>query len=87
MAVNLISGRRINVLQLMDPRLKGLAEELESKDNKYFTLIDGVIFKNYKEKHLFVIPENMVYSVIKIYHDDMGHVGAEKTDRGILDHY
>ncbi|EFN72529.1 Pro-Pol polyprotein, partial [Camponotus floridanus] len=38
-------------------------------------------------KNLFVVPENMIYSVIRIYHDEMGHVGIDKTIHGILSHY
>lgn len=72
--------------QLMDPKLKEIATELEIKDNKYFSLI-GLVFRNYKDKLLFVIPENMINSIIRIYHDNMGHVGFDKTVRGILNHY
>jgi len=73
--------------QLMDPKLKEIATELEIKDNKYFSLIDGLVFRNHKDKALFVIPENMINSIIRIYHDDIGHVGFDKTVRGILNHY
>lgn len=29
----------------------------------------------------------MIYSVIRIYYDDMGHVGIDKTIHGILGHH
>nr|XP_012147359.1 PREDICTED: uncharacterized protein LOC105663389 [Megachile rotundata] len=40
-----------------------------------------------QEKDLFVVPENMINQVIQLYHDEMGHVGIEKTMYGITDHY
>lgn len=88
MTINFVSAEdELMYKQLMDPKLKEIATELEIKDNKYFSLIDGLLFKNYKDKPLFVIPENMINSVIKIYHDETGHVGLDKTVRGILGHY
>jgi len=73
--------------QLTDVKLKELAENVELRGSKYFTIINGLLFRNYKDKNLFVIPESMVNSVIRMSHDDMGHVGVEKTMHGILSHY
>ncbi|XP_011701332.1 PREDICTED: uncharacterized protein K02A2.6-like [Wasmannia auropunctata] len=73
--------------QLMDPKLKEIATELEFKENKYFVLIDGLLFRHVQDKQLFVVPESMIHHVIRIYHDEMGHVGADKTVQGILAHY
>lgn len=57
------------------------------QENKYFTLTNGLLFRVYRDKHLFVVPENMVNNIIRIYHDETGHVGLEKTLYGILEHY
>jgi len=73
--------------QLMDPKLKEIAVELEVKENKYFALINGLLFRNYQNKRLFVIPENMINNIIRIYHDNMGHVGIDNTVHGIIVHY
>lgn len=73
--------------QLTDPKIKEIAEMIEIKGSKYFTLIDGIVFRILKEKHLFVVPEQMINNVIRIYHDDMGHVGRDKTIKGIMEHY
>lgn len=51
--------------QLSDPKLKTLASELEITDNKNFTLINGLVFRNYRDKQLFVIPETMIDNVIR----------------------
>lgn len=73
--------------QLADSKLIDLAEEVELKGSTNFTLIDGLLFRICKENNLFVVPEGMINNVIRIYHDDMGHVGIDKTIRGILGHY
>lgn len=73
--------------QLADPRIKEIAETVEIKGSQNFTLIDGLVFRNYKNKNLFVVPENMVNNIIRIYHDDMEHVGIDKTIQGITGHY
>ncbi|KMQ83283.1 pro-pol polyprotein [Lasius niger] len=88
MTISLITIEdKIMYKQLADPKIKELAEDLETRDHKYFVLIEGLVFRKYQDKYLFVIPENMVYSVIRIYHDDMEHVGIDKTVYGILGHY
>jgi len=73
--------------QLMDAKVKEIAENIETKDSDYFTLIDGLVFRMYKEKPLFVVSENMISNVIRIYHDEAGHVGLDKTMHSILTHY
>lgn len=88
MVINALTAEdEIMYKQLADPKIKEIAEDLETKDHKYFALIEGLVFRKYQDKHLFVVPENMVYSVIRIYHDDMGHVGIDKTIHGIVGHY
>jgi len=88
MVINNISVEdEIMYKQLMDPKLKEIASELEIKESKYFVLINGLLFRNYNDKELFVVPELMINNVIRLYHDDMGHVGVDKTIHGILNHY
>lgn len=73
--------------QLADTKLKDLATELEFKENKYFVLIDGLVFRKYQKRQLFVIPKNMVINIIRIHHDELGHVGIDKTIQGIVKNY
>lgn len=73
--------------QLTDASLMKLAETIEMKGNKYFTLINGMIFRIHNNQTLFVVPESMTGNIIRVYHDEMGHVGVEKTVKGILGHY
>jgi hypothetical protein len=73
--------------QLMDTKLKELADDIELKGSKQFTLINGLLFRIYKDRSLFVVPDSMINNVIRIHHDDSGHVGIEKTIFSILTHY
>ncbi|CAL1672464.1 unnamed protein product [Lasius platythorax] len=73
--------------QLTDPKLKEIAEHIELHESKKFSLIDGLLFKRYKEMDLFVVPENMINNIIRLNHDENGHVGIEKTMNAILEHY
>lgn len=73
--------------QLTDSKIKDIAETIELKGSKNFTLIHGLVFRIYKDRNLFVVREIMINNVIRIYHDEMGHVGIDKTVHGILGHY
>lgn len=79
--INVISVEdKLIYKQLVDPKIK----ELESKDHKHFILNEGLVFRRYSEKLLFVVPENMINSVIRIYHDETRHV---VMIHGLLSHY
>lgn len=52
--------------QLADSKIKELAKDLETEDHKYFVLINGLVFRKFQDKHLFVVPDNMNNSVIKV---------------------
>lgn len=73
--------------QFSDERLRSLAESLEYKENKRFVLENGVVYRVVSDKLLFVVPECMIGNVIRVYHDEMGHMGVQKTMEGILNTY
>ncbi|NEV49188.1 hypothetical protein EUZ93_01530 [Wolbachia pipientis] len=88
MTVNAITAEdELMYKQLSDIKLKELTENIELRGSKHFTIINGLLFRNYKDRNLFVIPESMINNIIKMNHDDLGHVGAEKTIYSILNHY
>jgi hypothetical protein len=72
--------RTLEFHQLQDSRLKQIALELEYRDNEKFSLIDELIHRKDLDRDLFAIPEAMVNTIIKTYHDDCG---LEKTVQGI----
>lgn len=62
-----------------DPQLKEIAHHLEFHKSEKFKLINGLIYKHDTDQDRFVIPEAMVNTIIKIYHDEIAHCGAEKV--------
>ncbi|XP_011858461.1 PREDICTED: uncharacterized protein K02A2.6-like [Vollenhovia emeryi] len=79
--------KELQFRQLQDENIKTITQSLETGDNDKFELINGLIYRKYSGKPLFVIPESMINKIIHIYHDEMSHCGFEKTVQGILSHY
>jgi len=83
--------RELEFRQLKDPIIKEIVLDLESPDNEKsaekFEIIDGLVFRKEPDKSRFYVPVQMINNVIRIYHDNMAHCGAEKTIRGILENY
>lgn len=75
--------RELEFIQLRDDRICHIANELEYQDNEKFKLIDGFIYRKCEDCDRFVIPESVIYSVVKHYHDDMAHCSIDKTFEGI----
>lgn len=73
--------------QLLDDRLKNIAEKLEFSSDEKFELIEGLVYKKGPDKSHFVVPESMVSNIIRVYHDEMAHCGTEKTVQGIYSNY
>jgi len=79
--------RELEYRQLQDLRIKDIAEDLEFADNEKFIFIEGLVYKKGSDKHRFVVPEPMVFNVIRVHHDEMAHCGVEKTTQGISANY
>lgn len=79
--------RELKFQQLSDSRIKEIARELEYKDNDKFTLVDGLVYKKDEDQLRFAVPEIMVPSILRANHDDLAHVGSEKTYQSISANY
>lgn len=73
--------------QLTDTKLREIAERVETHGNKHFMLVDGLLFRRYRDRDLFMVSESMVNGMIRMHHDDMGHIGIEKTVYSVLGYY
>jgi len=73
--------------QNKDSKLCELREELQRTNKSHFELRNGIIFKKHGEDLLFYIPQAMESHVLYKYHDQMGHLGIEKTLDMILKSY
>lgn len=79
--------RELEFRQLADPKIKEIAKELELKDDVRFKLIDGLVYKQDNGRSKFVVPETMLFALLRAHHDEMAHCGAEKTFEGIKQNY
>lgn len=79
--------KELQYRQLIDPNIKSIAELLEHKDHDKFLLLDGLVFRKGIHRHRFVVPDTMIGTVIRIYHDDLAHCGFDKTVQGISGNY
>lgn len=70
-------GLELQYRQLADPRIRELVQQLEEKEHKKFSLINGLVYRKDLERPKFVIPDAMVHNMLRIYHD-AAHCGAKK---------
>lgn len=71
--------QNIIVAQEQDVKLLNIKELLERSTFPDFELINGVLFRKEGQKRLLVVPKLMIDTVIKLCHDNCGHIGIEKT--------
>lgn len=79
--------RELEFRQLQDKELYNIANKLEFTEDPKFELIDGLVYKKDNNQSRFVVPETMVNSIIRAYHDDLAHCGLEKTFESIHESY
>lgn len=49
------------------------------QEDKYFELRNGLVYRKNKNDLLFYVPGSMEHQVIRNSHDQMGHIGIDKT--------
>jgi len=79
--------RELELRQLVNPVIKQISTDLEFNDNEKFKLIEGLVYRKVGENHKFYVPDQMIPSLLRAHHDDMGHVGVEKTYQGVSQNY
>jgi len=60
---------------------------LQSSEDSLYELRNGIVYRKVGDKLLFYVPTAMEYQIIHKYHDEFGHVGAEKTCQLISQNY
>jgi len=73
--------------QSKDIRIKELQVRLQSSEDSLYELRNGIVYRKAGDKLLFYVPTAMEYQIIHKYHDEFGHVGAEKTCQLISQNY
>lgn len=70
------------------PDIATIKKQLESAQLHLFELSNGLVYRKYgRDKLLFYVPKVMISNVIRSAHDDMAHVGIDKTCEIILQTY
>jgi len=69
----------LSICQGKDPKISAIASRLERTEDPYYEMRNGIVYKKQGERLLFVVPESIEKLVLFKYHNEMGHVGVEKT--------
>lgn len=64
--------------QRQDPKIISIASELEKAESPLYEMIDGLIYRKYKDRVLFFVPSQMEEQVIRTHHEAMCHLGTDK---------
>jgi len=77
----------LTICQGQDTKIVDIRDKLEKSEDRYFELRNGLVYRKRNDKLLFYVPEIMERNVIFKYHDEMGHLGVEKTSQAITQNY
>lgn len=72
-------NQTLSIKQSSDHKIKEIIKLLESSEHKQFELRNGLVYKKSKGRLLFYVPAEMCNHVIRSCHDDMGHIGTNRT--------
>lgn len=75
------------ISQSQDPEIKNLQSKLESAEDKWFEMRNGIIYRKREGKLLFVVPSSMESHILYKYHDELGHTGVDKVCEMISKNY
>lgn len=77
----------LSVCQNEDLVIKELRANLEKTEDKYYEMRNGLVYRKDKNNLLFYVPTAMENIILRKYHDEMGHLGVEKTVSTIMYNY
>lgn len=95
LAIDVTPSEWIKVAQIQDPDIETIMKILESGDNQastkhYFETYDlrnGVVFRRTENGNRWLVPRASRFHVVKMCHDDQGHLGIDKTLEKLREHY
>ncbi|KAL0104005.1 hypothetical protein PUN28_016995 [Cardiocondyla obscurior] len=79
--------RNLALCQSEDQNIASIRNELEHSEQKLFEMRNGLVYRKHCGQVLFYVPIALEPSVMHKYHNEMGHVGIEKTVRNIMSSY
>jgi len=81
--------RNLALCQSDDPTIAKIQAELQRSENKLFKMRNRLVYRKRQGQILFYVPSVLESNIIykSSYHNEMSHVGVEKTVRNILNSY
>lgn len=79
----------LSIKQYSDPSIVEMRKRLEKEESSFFELRNGLVYRKDKRSGnlLFYVPKDLQQNIIRMYHDNMAHVGLDKTCNLILKSY
>lgn len=77
----------LNCVQSQDDECRRIRKEIENKTSKEYVIEDNKICKIINNENKLLIPKDVRWRIIKLYHDDNGHPGLTKTIEAIKQKY
>lgn len=74
----------MSFVQSQDEKIKELSRRLERSESSFLEIRDGVMYRKRGDSLFFYIPQSMEKNVLFKYHDQMGHLGIDRTSETIL---
>lgn len=68
----------LSICQSEDEVIRNLRDKLEKKEDSYYEMRNGLIYRKKPTGLLFYVPTSMENNILYKYHDKMGHLGVEK---------
>lgn len=66
------------VEQRRDPIISEISAKLESGEDEYFALINGLVYRKSNDRVTFYVPRQMEQKVIQTHHESLCHLGIAK---------
>lgn len=79
--------RNLALSQSGDNNIVKLRKELEHKNDRWYEMRDGLIYRKMRDRLLFYVPSSMEANVMRKYHDELGHVRLNKAIENIQRSY
>lgn len=73
--------------QSKDNKIQELQAKLQTSEDSLYEMRSGIVYRKAGDKLLFYVPTSMENHVMYKYHNEFGHVGAEKTCNLISQNY
>ncbi|CAK9816459.1 Pro-Pol polyprotein [Anthophora plagiata] len=79
--------RNLALGQEKDEQITKIREKLNNSEDKFFESLNGLVYRKMNDRALFFVPAVLENSILQKYHNEMGHVGLEKTIANIMNTY